>query len=106
LTDRINGNAERQRKTARPAGFKSNGRTADTDYGEFRPRRARAMRARLLVVVAVAGLLPGCMQTRCVETNSVSSCSAGECPSAANHSTYKERKWCGLWPFQPAAVQP
>jgi hypothetical protein len=58
-----------------------------------------------LLLLAMAALA-GCMQTRHVEVSSVSTCSAGPCPSASHEGTYSERRWCGLWPCQPARIQP
>lgn len=64
------------------------------------------MGTRCGVVLLLALLAGGCMQTRHVETRSVSTCCVGGTPSAAHDATYSERSWCGFWPFQPARVQP
>jgi hypothetical protein len=58
----------------------------------------------LLILLATA--VAGCMQTRHVETTSVTSWNPGPCPSAYHDSTYSERRWCGLWAGQPARIQP
>jgi hypothetical protein len=53
--------------------------------------------------LAVMSSLAGCMQTRHIESNTVTACSAGE---VCNDSTYSERRWFGFWPCQPSQIQP
>lgn len=53
----------------------------------------------LLLLIATSS---GCLQTRHVEASSVTTC--GDC--AAHDATYRERRWCGFWPFLPSRVQP
>src|SRR5262249_19785956 len=61
---------------------------------------------RFFGLVLLAVVLPGCMQTKHWEYSNMSTCNAGECPSASQDSYYKERTWRGFWFGQPARVQP
>lgn len=59
---------------------------------------------RCFFILLTFALLPaGCMQTRHVEACSASRC---DCSSSSESSVYSERKWFGIWPFQPARIQP
>lgn len=65
------------------------------------------VRRYLLLCSGLLILVAGCMQTRHVETSSVTNMSGGSCGSGAGHDgTFSERKWCGPWFTQPAKAQP
>ena len=60
---------------------------------------------RLVLLLALLAFAGGCMRTRYVETDSRVSWQPGGC-LPEQHSTYKERRWCGFWPWWPSHVEP
>jgi hypothetical protein len=64
---------------------------------------------RLLIMSAFLCVgLTGCLCTRHVDhcTSSSSGYDAEGRPQSEAHVEHNERKWVGLWPFQPWRVQP
>jgi hypothetical protein len=66
------------------------------------------MPCRIIAVCVVAWALSavGCMHTRYAESSSLLHIHSGDCPCHSHGSTYRERRWSGLWLGQPADVRP
>ena len=58
---------------------------------------------RLFILLILAASPAGCMQTRHVEVCNYCHCDG---QSTGHDSTYSERRWWGIWPGQPARIQP
>jgi hypothetical protein len=55
----------------------------------------------MLLILALS--IAGCMQTRRVEVCSASTCDG---TAASSNTSVSERRWFGIWPGQPARIQP
>jgi hypothetical protein len=63
---------------------------------------------RLMTLGLLFGALTatGCLHTRYAESSSLLHIHAGDCPCRAHDSTYRERRWSGLWFGQPDGARP
>lgn len=55
----------------------------------------------ILLILALSAF--GCMRTRHIEVCETCQCDG---PSSSHSEMYSERRWLGIWPGQPAKIQP